>query len=156
MNKSVQVPPEAEIQWSRVLGYFIWSMGQLEWQCYEWGLRLGGDTLKDKLIDKIGFGGRHELLMKAIQSSPWPAEKKAVSALKWRKALGFSRFRNIVAHNPVIMNQNYPGFFGIVNARALKGSHDRYHRIYFAPIVYSTAQKMKELNRSLSLTLNSE
>jgi hypothetical protein len=147
----IKVSPEDELAWSRALGYFIWSMGQIEWQSYDWGLRMGGHQLKDRLIDQIGFGSRYNILLKAISSSQWPDDKKNESRTLWKKALGFSRFRNVVAHNPAVTNQNYPGFFGIVNARSLKGSQGRFHRVYFAPIVYSTAQKMQLLSTRLEL-----
>jgi hypothetical protein len=149
MAGRIQVPVEAEEAWSRALGYFIWSMGQIEWQSYEWGLRIGGESLKDKLIDQVGFGSRHKIIVKAIAATNWPLARKKEAAKLWTKALGFSRFRNVVAHNPVIMNRNYAGLFGIVNARSLKGAHGRFHRIYFAPIVYSTAKKMQSLASAL-------
>jgi hypothetical protein len=143
MAGSIPVPQREEEAWSRALGYFIWSMGTLEWQTYEWGFKFGGHALKDELIGTSKFASRQKKIVDLIDRQNWPSEKKRRAKLLWKKAKGFARFRNVLAHNPVIMNRNYPGLFGVVDVRALKGGHNRYHRIYFAQIVYQTAQKLQ-------------
>lgn len=145
----LKVPRETEVVWASALGYFVWSMGQIEWQSYEWGRWIGGDTLKDRLIDQPGFKRRYEILTSAVEAESWPLDQKRRARLLWRKALGFSRFRNLIAHSPVIANRNFPDNFGIVDAKTMKGSESRYHPIYFAPIVYQTALKMQSLTGDL-------
>lgn len=150
MAVRVNVPPNAEIEWSRVLGYFIWSMGQIEWQCYEWGRQIGGDTLKDSLIEYKKFGRRQAVLLAEVMQQQWPEERKKRATVLWTKAKGFARFRNIVAHSPIIGDRRDLTFgYGIVDVRGLKGAQPRACRFYRAPLVYSTAVKMQALASEL-------
>lgn len=151
MPKRINVPPETELKWSFAIGYFIWSMGQIEWQTYEWGRRIGGDVLKDSLIDCGQFGRRQETLVKLIAQQDWPELRKKRARILWIKAKGFARFRNLVAHSPIIINQRNPELgFGIADVRGMKGSQRRNHRFYYDALVYSTAVKMQALASELN------
>lgn len=150
MSGSVIVPKDQEEAWSRSLGYLIWSMGTLEWQTYEWGFRLGGIALRDKLIDTPKFAQRQSAIITLIEKQNWPESKAHRARILWTRAKGFARFRNRIAHNPVIMNRNQPGLFFVVDARRLKGGEKRWHRVYNAHFVYQTAQKLQSLAFALA------
>jgi hypothetical protein len=105
--------------WEKSIGQVIWCMGQLEFLIYEWCFHLGGVSLRDSAIEKRGFRARHTILVRAISESSWPDHRKQDAIKLWRRAKGFSCFRNIVAHSPVITNRR-TGQVGIVNARRLR------------------------------------
>ena len=115
----------------------------MEWQAYDWALRLGGHPLKDKLIEKRGFGGRLAVLKPVIRAQPWPHEKTKQAERLWRQAEGFANFRNVIAHNPVISNRRHPGEFGLVDARDLKGEGRRERRAWKPELIYHVAERMQ-------------
>lgn len=151
----IDFPPDEEAKWAFSLGYFIWSMAQLEWQTYEWGNRIGGAELKDKLIDQTGFSARHAILMREIAKLSWPENQKTKATTLWGRAKCFSRFRNLVAHNPVIMSRQQPGTFMLVDAKSMKGEQIRGFRAYFPKMIYTTAEKMRDLAGELMILKDS-
>lgn len=90
-------------------------------------------------------------LLKVVDAQAWTSDRKGDAKGLWSEARSFSEFRNVIAHSPVTMNRNHPGVYGIVDIQCLKGSHDRYHRMYFADGIYSSAVKVQKLASDLSI-----
>lgn len=144
MNKLTEMPPAKELEFAYSLGLVIWSMGQIEYLAIEWARRIGGEASKDDAIRKSGFGGRQKVVLDCIESQPYSAEKKKYYRILWVRAKGFSRFRNVIAHNPVgTMRSNPAAGFGILDARDMLGAQKRNIRVWFAPKLYQVAEKMK-------------
>lgn len=147
----IQVPPEAERKWAYSLGYLIWSMGQVEWQCYAWGQNIGGTKLRDKLTNFRKFGRRVDHLKEVIISEDWKPARIGEALDMWDTAKRFSDIRNIVAHNPVISYENNPTEFFVCDAKDLVGDGPRAHIAYGHADVYSAAKDIQDLARSLSV-----
>lgn len=154
MNKLAPMSSPEEHAFAYSLGLVVWSMGQLEYLAIEWARRLGGDGAKDCAIKQTGFGGRHKVVTDLLGNRPIPIEHRIRYRRLWRKAKGFSRFRNVVAHNPIItMKQDSSVGFGVADARSLLGSGRRGVRVWFAPKLYQVALKMRELVLALDACL---
>jgi hypothetical protein len=154
MNKLSVVPPSEEAAFAYSLGFVIWSMGQVEYLAIEWARILGGDAAKDKAITQTGFGGRLKVVIGLLESRALAPHQLSRYRRLWRKAKGFSKFRNVVAHNPVItMKLDRSAGFGVADARSLIGSGRRGVRVWFAPKLYQVALKMRELVLQLDACL---
>lgn len=118
------IPVEQADEWKHVIGEFIWHMGKLEFLAIDWCDKLGGRELKDVAILQKGLTNRKELVVKHLKSSDVFSDKeKRMVLVDWEKAARFAKFRNTIAHSPVVV---YAGMTGIVNARSFLGDGKRW------------------------------
>jgi hypothetical protein len=146
MAKLLEEPFRDQDAWLMAIGAFIWRMGQLEYLTYEWCLRLGGETLRDAAISKIGFSGRYQLVVDAIASSAWPDQRKNEALKLWRKAKCFAVFRNKIAHAPVLRVR---GVSVMLDARELRGIGKRPVTVYRHEFLDAVSEHIQRLAQTL-------
>ena len=146
MPKLASTPFDDEEQWLLAIGRLIWRMGQLEYLTFEWCLQLGGVSLRDKAITKIGFGERYKLVLSAIANAPWPDARKQEARKLWRNAKCFATFRNKVAHAPVLRVR---GTSVMLDAHQLMGVGKRPVSVFRPEFISGVSEKIQALAQKL-------
>jgi hypothetical protein len=115
------VDPPFSSAWVVKVGKLILSFGALEFETYLWLVELSEAPERIPQFCRLRFAERVQRVMELIDTRACSAKLKAEAQKCWNEALDHARFRNRIAHSPLMFGWNTeehvgePDFIGIVD-----------------------------------------
>src|SRR5262245_42840559 len=92
---------------SFAIGQFLVNCGVLEFESYVWIHGFGANDPQELIACKTElFAARKTRLVRIMEGLPIAAEAKVGIREVWGEAIDIMRLRNIVAHNPILVQYN--------------------------------------------------
>src|SRR5262245_54956407 len=107
------------------IGQFMVNCGMLEFESYVWIHGFGAsDTANKNAAKNEMFNARRNRVLFIMNGLPIPPEVKKSVAEVWTEAAELMKFRNVIAHNPVMVQYNGPEgkpewFIRVINAKSI-------------------------------------
>jgi len=116
--------------WASAVGKLIINFSGIELETYQWLIQMTVDTEHVYDFEYMVFSKRVNEIEKCVRERAF-SEKWRVTALKkWNEARILSRFRNRIAHNPIMFSwidpreKGEPDFIGVIDMQK-KGQLER-------------------------------
>jgi hypothetical protein len=107
------------------IGQFLVNCGMLEFETYVWILGFGAsDPANKEKCKRELFNDRKQRLLRIVEQLPVLDEAKAAVRQVWDETAKIMEFRNVIAHNPVVVQYNGPDanlewFIRVIDANTL-------------------------------------
>ena len=92
------------IEWARLIGSLLINFGAVEMQTYLWIEALTDDEQQVVEAAKKKFSDRRSIVVRLIKEKNYSPEIESEMLTAWGHSEVLSKFRNDLAHNPVILS----------------------------------------------------